>query len=78
MYLGPLSRNIIMEEYPDAASYIDKVSGNRWLLRLPVCSYAGIGRFVLGLYDDVEVTGSDGFKEYLRGKIANMASANRI
>lgn len=78
VYLGPLSRNIIMEEYPDAASYIDKVSGNRWLLRLPVCSYAGIGRFVLGLYDDVEVTGSDGFKEYLRGKIANMASANRI
>lgn len=78
MYLGPLSRNIIMEEYPDAASYIDKVSGNRWLLRLPVCSYAGIGRFVLGLYDDVEVTGSEGFKEYLRGKIANMASANRI
>ena len=78
VYLGPLSRNIIMEEYPDAASYIDKVSGNRWLLRLPVCSYAGIGRFVLGLYDDVEVTGSEGFKEYLRGKIANMASANRI
>lgn len=78
MYLGPLSRNIIMEEYPDSASYIDKVSGNRWLLRLPVCSYAGIGRFVLGLYDDVEVTGSEGFKEYLRGKIANMASANRI
>ena len=72
MTLGTLSYNMIREEYPSSHIYINKVSERQWLLRLPVCSYVGIGRFVLGLYDDIKVTGDDGFKEYLRGKIEKM------
>lgn len=39
---------------------------------MPVCSYAGIGRFVLGLFDDIEVLGDDGFVNYLGGKVRAM------
>ncbi|RRD01926.1 helix-turn-helix transcriptional regulator [Prevotella sp. OH937_COT-195] len=74
MLLGSLSYNIIIEEYSGASAYIEKASGQQWLLCLPVCSYTGIGRFVLGLYDDIEVKGDDGFKEYLHKKIAKMQS----
>ena len=40
-----------------------------WLLSLDVCSYIGIGRFVLGLFDDIEVVGDEGFKRYLKEKL---------
>ena len=70
--LGPLSYNILREEYPQAMPYIADGDGGRHTLRLDVCSYAGIGRFVLGLYDDIRVLGGDGFKQYLAAKIASM------
>lgn len=74
MTLGPLSYNILKEEYPASAKYITALPESRWLLRLPVCSYAGIGRFVLGLYDDICVKGDEGFLNYLKEKIENMKS----
>ena len=39
---------------------------------MPVCSYAGIGRFVMGLYEDIEVLGDEGFKDYLNQKINHL------
>lgn len=70
--MGRLSHNLMLEEYPKAAAYITKEDDSHWLLSLDVCSYAGIGRFVLGLYDDIEVLGSEAFKDYLQQKIARM------
>ena len=34
-----------------------------------VCSFTGIGRFILGLYDDIEILGSEDLKEYMKEKI---------
>lgn len=70
--LGPLSYNILREEYPQAMPYVADGIDGRHTLRLDVCSYAGIGRFVLGLYDDIRVLGGDSFKQYLAAKIASM------
>lgn len=70
--LGPLAYNILREEYPQAMPYVADGADGRHLLRLCVCSYAGIGRFVLGLYDDIRVLGGDGFKQYLAAKIVSM------
>lgn len=70
--LGPLSYNILREEYPQAMPHVVPDGGGRHRLRLDVCSYAGIGRFVLGLYDDIRVLGGDGFRRYLSEKIASM------
>ena len=72
LVLGQLSYNILKEEYPQAKPYITDAGGGGRLLRLDVCSYAGIGRFVLGLYDDIQVLGGDGFKRYLDEKISRM------
>ena len=70
MRLGELSYNIMKEEDPQAKPFITDDDRGRHLLRLDVCSYAGIGRFALGLFDDVEVLGGDDFKAYLKEKIA--------
>ena len=72
LVLGQLSYNILKEEYPQAKPYIADAGGGGRLLRLDVCSYAGIARFVLGLYDDIQVLGGDGFKRYLEEKIGRM------
>jgi hypothetical protein len=60
--------NLLLEEYPLAErDIIQQVDS--WLLDTKVCNYRGVGRFVLGLMDDVEVLENEEFKEYLRTKL---------
>jgi len=70
--LGQLSYNIMREEYPQATPFITQKDDSKWLLQLDVCSYLGIGRFVLGMFDDITVHGDDAFKQYLQSKIESM------
>ena len=72
LVLGQLSANLLGEEVPRAATHLTPNGDGRQRLQLDVCSYVGIGRFVLGLYDDIEVLGDDGFRHYLRERIARM------
>ncbi|MDO4159375.1 MAG: WYL domain-containing transcriptional regulator [Prevotellaceae bacterium] len=72
LVLGELAYNIMKEEYPKTREYISNTDDGGHLLEMEVCSYAGIGRFVLGLYHDIKVLGDNGFKEYLREKIVKM------
>jgi hypothetical protein len=37
---------------------------------MDVCNYLGISRFVLGLYDSVEVIGNDDFLSYIKEKVS--------
>ena len=76
LILGQLAHNIMIEEYPKAANYMEQKDKTHWLLQLEVCSYIGIGRFVLGLFDDIEIIGDEGFKEYLYNKVQSYG--NRI
>lgn len=71
--LGQLSRNLMVEEYPLAEpSLTPETDGRHWDMTIEVASLLGIGRFVLGLYDDIEVLGDEDFKEYIRRKIKAM------
>lgn len=67
--LGQLSTSILLEEYPDAQRQMSLQLDGRQLLKTEVCSYVGIARFVLGLYDDIEVVDSPEFKEYLLQRV---------
>lgn len=69
LMLGQLARNLMVEEYPRATNYMEQKDKSHWLLQLEVCSYIGIGRFVLGLFDDIEILGDEGFREYLHDKV---------
>ena len=66
--LGMMAHNLLLEEYPLAERDTTK-DGDGWVLDTMVCNYRGVGRFVLGLMDDVEVLESEEFKKYLRTKI---------
>lgn len=74
LLLGQLSYNVLKEEYPAAEAYTTSCVDGRHRLDLYVCNYAGIGRFVLGLFDDIEVLGNDEFISFLKQKIESMAA----
>lgn len=64
--------NLLMEEYPLSKEYLTKVSDNRWMLQTEVCNMEGIGRFVMGLYDEIRIIDSPELEQYLRKKIDAM------
>ncbi len=66
--MGRLATNLMHEEYPASEPHITAEDDSHWLLDIEVCSFLGIGRFILGLYDDIEVLGGDDLKAYLREK----------
>ena len=66
--LGVMSHNLLTEEYPRAERDLTQIDDNRWLLDTMVCNYAGIGRFVMGLIEDIEIIDSPDFVAYLRQK----------
>lgn len=67
--MGLLSRNLLIEEYPLAERDITPLGEGRWLLKTDVCSYAGIGRFVMGLLDDIRIVDSPEFQDYIQTKL---------
>ena len=72
LILGQLSMSLLVEEYPGASAMLKKQDDGRFLLKTEVCSYKGIGRFVMGLIDDIEIVDSPDFVEYLRGKVEDL------
>ena len=64
--LDRLAYQVFVEEYPRATHAVTSEDSAHYVLRTEVVSYRGIGRFVLGLYDHVEVLGDEGFQAYVR------------
>lgn len=73
--LGQLSHNLFKEEYPQGAHYLTPNEDGSWLLDIDVCDYRGLGRFVLGLFKDIEIIEGDGFKKYMREEIKSLINS---
>ena len=63
--LGMLAYNLLVEEYPLAERDITATEDGAWILDTRVCNYKGVGRFVLGLLDDVTIVDSPEFESYI-------------
>ena len=61
--------NLLTEEYPLSEKFITKVSSSEWILETKVCSFEGIGRFIMGLIEDVEILEPEGLKLFIRNKL---------
>ena len=64
--LGLLASNLLREEYPLAERDLRPLGRNRWLLDTEVAGMAGIGRFVVGLLDDIRIVDTPELTDYLR------------
>ena len=70
--LGMLAHNLLIEEYPLAERDITALDENSWLLDTKVCNYRGVGRFVMGLMDDIEIVDSPEFVDYIKQQVDTM------
>ena len=64
--LGLLAYNLLCEEYPLAERDVRPSGRGHWLLDTEVAGYAGVGRFVVGLLDDIRIVDSPGLAKYIR------------
>lgn len=69
LLLGNLAKTILVEEYPQAEQYLIPHPDGRWMLDAEYCSMKGIGRFYLGLFEDIEIVDSPEFTEYITERI---------
>lgn len=72
--MGQLAHNVFLEEYPAGQKFITQEDARHWILNLEVCDFRGIGRFTLGLFEDIEILSDDCFRQYIRDKIGMMVS----
>ena len=70
--MGILSRNLMLEEYPLSEKCFMQEDSGHWIFETEVASFLGIGRFVLGLFSDIEIIGSDDFIEYVKNAVNSM------
>ena len=59
------AKNLLIEEYPLASKYIS-YDGKEWWFKGNVKDLAGVGRFVIGLADQIQVIGSEELVNYIR------------
>ena len=71
LQLDLVAKNLLIEEYPDAASDLAPLGDNLWLLDTSVYQIAGIGRFYVGLMDHIDIIDAPKLKEYAKEFIAN-------
>ncbi len=60
--------NLLIEEYPLATKCI-KPEDKNYHLKVPVANFNGIGRFVLGLIEEIEIIKPARFRKYLKTQV---------
>jgi hypothetical protein len=62
------AKNLLVEEYPDSEKFVaeDKASEGSWILDTDLCGIQGVGRFYVGLADQIEIVEGEELKEYVR------------
>lgn len=71
--LGMMAHNLLVEEYPLSTRDLTQIDEGYWLLDTMVCDYVGIGRFVMGLSEDIKILTSE-FDEYIESTIDRLHS----
>lgn len=66
--LSMIAANLLMEEYPLTSDKIEKISDTEYIYKDNVCSYEGVGRFVLGLCNEIEIIDGQLFQAFIDKK----------
>lgn len=59
---------LLREEYPKSAPFITKTGDNTYYFEGQVSSFDGVGRFVLGLADEIEVVYPSTLRDFIKKK----------
>ena len=71
--LSMMAKNLLIEEYPLAEQDIRK-EGDKWILETMVSGMEGVGRFVIGLAQEIKVIDSPALENYIRNFVSKYLS----
>lgn len=77
LLMGQLAHNLFIEEYPQGAKNIAAADDTHWELDIEICDNRGLGRFVLGLFTDIEIVEGDSFRQYIHQQLELMTQHMR-
>lgn len=60
---------LLREEFPQALPYLEKLETGDFQFHGPVKSFEGIGRFIMGLPDEVTITHPLDFKAFIEQRL---------
>lgn len=69
------SYNFMQEEYPHSIFSLRPDDDTHWLFEADVANYEGISRFIIGLFDHIEVLEDGGLKTFLSIRIKKMVKS---
>lgn len=69
------AKNLLLEEYPLAQADLKEIDG-KWILNTMVSNMAGVGRFVIGLADEVKIIDSPALVEYIKAFVNSYLNKN--
>jgi predicted DNA-binding transcriptional regulator YafY len=67
LFLSMRAYLLLREEYPLSIPYTERIESG-YQFHGPVSNFDGIGRFVLGLMDEIQIKGPDLFKTFIENK----------
>jgi predicted DNA-binding transcriptional regulator YafY len=70
LLLNTRAASLLTEEYPMAEEFMQPTKNDKYLFDGWVCSFEGIGRFILGLPGEIEIINPATLKTYLTKRIA--------
>ena len=75
LVLSLRAKSLLLEEYPLAQADLKEIDG-KWILDTMVSNMAGVGRFVIGLADEVKVIDSRALVKYIKAFANNYLNKN--
>lgn len=65
------AQNLLIEEYPLAEKYINKINESHYLFDGWVCNLEGVTRFIMGLPGEVKIILPTSLKQHIKEKLSN-------
>lgn len=63
---------LLKEEYPLSEEFIVQEEEDKFVFEAEVAGFEGVGRFVMGLCDEIEIVCPDSLKEFIKNKAKNI------
>lgn len=67
--------NLLKEEFPLSKPFLRPLADGRWQLKTEICGFQGVGRFILGLYPEIEIQTPKELKAYIAQQLQNYSEA---
>ena len=58
---------LLEEEYPNSKNDLKEISQTKWILNTTVANVLGVGRFCMGLLDEIQIVQGDMLRTYITG-----------